>query len=42
MGAAGRPESLRVLSVMLSLAGMVLLIVCLNISSMMLVRGARR
>jgi len=42
MGAAGRPESRRVLSIMLSLAGMVLLIVCLNISGMMLVRGARR
>lgn len=42
MGAAGRPESRRVLSILLSLAGMVLLIVCLNISGMMLVRGARR
>jgi putative ABC transport system permease protein len=42
MGAAGRPESRRVISVMLSLAGTVLLIVCLNISGMMLVRGANR
>lgn len=42
MGAAGRPESRRVLSILLSLAGMVLLIVCLNISGMMLVRGAKR
>ncbi len=42
MGAAGRPESRRVTSVLLSLAGTVLLIVCLNISGMMLVRGANR
>lgn len=42
MGAAGRPESRRVIAVMLSLAGTVLLIVCLNISGMMLVRGANR
>lgn len=42
MGAAGRPESRRVTSVMLSLAGTVLLIVCLNISGMMMVRGANR
>lgn len=42
MGAAGRPESRRVVSVMLSLAGTVLLIVCLNISGMMMVRGANR
>ena len=42
MGAAGRPESRRVISVMLGLAGTVLLIVCLNISGMMLVRGANR
>ena len=42
MGAAGRPESRRVASVLLSLAGTVLLIVCLNISGMMLVRGANR
>ncbi|MDP2321217.1 MAG: ABC transporter permease [Acidobacteriota bacterium] len=42
MGAAGRPESRRVISVMLALAGTVLLIVCLNISGMMLVRGASR
>jgi hypothetical protein len=33
MGAAGRPESRRVISVLLSLAGTVLLIVCLNISA---------
>jgi predicted permease len=42
MGAAGRPESRRVLSVMLGLAGSVLLVVCLNISGMMLVRGTIR
>ena len=42
LGAAGRPDSLRVFSVLLSLAGAVLLIVCINISGMMLVRGATR
>lgn len=42
MGATGRPESIRVISVLFGLAGTVLLIVCLNISGMMLVRGARR
>ncbi len=42
LGAAGRPESLRVFSVLLTLAGAVLLIVCVNISGMMLVRGATR
>ena len=42
LGAAGRPESRRVISILLSLAGTVLLIVCLNISGMMLVRGASR
>ena len=42
MGAAGAPESRRVTSVLLSLAGIVLLIVCLNISGMMMVRGAKR
>ncbi len=42
LGAAGRPESRRVASVMLGLAGTVLMIVCLNISGMMLVRGANR
>ena len=42
LGAAGRPESRRVFSVILGLAGAVLLIVCLNISGMMLVRGANR
>ena len=42
LGAAGRPESQRVVSVLLSLAGTVLMIVCLNISGMMLVRGANR
>ena len=41
-GAAGWPESRRTVSVILSLAGAVLLIVCLNISGMMLVRGASR
>ena len=42
LGAAGRPESRRVTSILLGLAGAVLLIVCLNISGMMLVRGANR
>ena len=42
MGAAGRPESRRVISVLLTLAGTVLVVVCLNISGMMLVRGANR
>ena len=42
MGAAGRPESRQVLSVLLGLAGAVLFIVCLNISGMMLVRGTTR
>src|SRR5204862_4804766 len=42
MGAAGFPESRRVISVLISLAGTVLFIVCLNISGMMLVRGATR
>jgi putative ABC transport system permease protein len=42
LGAAGRPDSQRVISILLSLAGAVLLVVCLNISGMMLVRGASR
>jgi len=42
VGAAGRPEGRRVFSVMLGLAGAVLVIVCLNISGMMLVRGINR
>ena len=42
MGAAGAPESRRIISVLLSLAGTVLFVVCLNISGMMLVRGATR
>ena len=42
MGAADRPESWRVISIMLSLVGAVLLIVCLNISGMMMVRAASR
>ena len=42
LGAAGRPESRRVISIMLSLVGAVLLIVCLNISGMMMVRAASR
>ena len=42
MGAVGRAESRRVAGVMLGLAGTVLVIVCLNISGMMLVRGANR
>jgi len=42
LGAVGRPESRRVMSVLFSLAGAVLVVVCLNISGMMLVRGASR
>jgi predicted permease len=42
MGAAGRPEQQRVFTILFGLAGAVLLIVCLNISGMMLVRGANR
>jgi predicted permease len=42
MGAAGAPETRRIISLLLSLAGTVLFIVCLNISGMMLVRGATR
>ena len=42
MGAAGKPESRRVVTIMLSLVGAVLLIVCLNISGMMMVRAASR
>jgi predicted permease len=42
LGAAGRPQNRRVTGVLLGLAGTVLLIVCLNISGMMLVRGASR
>ena len=41
-GAAGWPEGRRVISLLLGLAGAVLVIVCLNISGMMLVRGANR
>ena len=40
LGAAQIPESRRVLTIMLGLAGAVLLVVCLNISGMMLVRAA--
>lgn len=42
LGAAGRPESMRIFRVLLGLAGVVLLIVCVNISGMMLIRGATR
>ena len=42
LGAAGRPGARQTLSLMLGLAGSVLLIVCLNISGMMLVRGTNR
>ena len=42
MGAVGQRESRRVAGVILALAGTVLVIVCLNISGMMLVRGANR
>ncbi|HJU43071.1 MAG TPA: ABC transporter permease [Vicinamibacterales bacterium] len=42
LGAAERPQSQNVLSILLGLAGGVLLIVCLNISGMMMVRGTNR
>jgi predicted permease len=42
LGAAGLPESRRIFAVMFGLAAAVLLIVCLNISGMMLVRGTTR
>jgi putative ABC transport system permease protein len=42
MGAAGALESRSVATIMLAIAGTVLLIVCMNISGMMLVRGAIR
>jgi predicted permease len=42
LGGVGLPESRRAFSVMMGLAGAVLFIVCLNISGMMLVRGANR
>ena len=42
MGASERPMRRRAASVLLGLAGTVLVIVCLNISGMMLVRGANR
>ena len=42
MGAAGVPQSRQVVAVMLGLAASVLLVVCLNISGMMLVRGTSR
>ncbi len=41
-GATNRPTATTALGVFLGLAGAVLLIVCLNISGMMLVRGTRR
>jgi predicted permease len=41
-GAAVRPEGRRTFSLMFSLAAAVLVVVCLNISGMMLVRGANR
>lgn len=41
-GAARRAEMSRLFGTLLGLAGMVLLIVCVNISGMMLVRGATR
>lgn len=42
LGAAGRPQSMGIFRVLLGLAGVVLLIVCVNISGMMLIRGATR
>ena len=42
MGAAGKPQQQQVFSIIFGLASSVLLIVCLNISGMMLVRGASR
>ena len=41
-GAVGRPESRGVFRMLFALAGAVLFVVCLNISGMMLVRGASR
>lgn len=42
VGAVTRPEGRRVFSVLLGLDATVLIIVCLNVSGMMLVRGANR
>jgi len=42
LGAVERPQRRRVTAVLLGLGGAVLVIVCLNISGMMLVRGASR
>ncbi len=42
LGAVGRGEERRILSILLSLSGAVLVIVCMNISGMMLIRGASR
>ena len=42
LGAAQIPQSRQILNVMLGLAAAVLLVVCLNISGMMLVRGTTR
>ena len=42
LGAVGRPESRRAIAGLLGLSGAVLMVVCLNISGMMLVRGATR
>jgi predicted permease len=42
MGAAGLPDQRRIFSVLMGLAAAVLLIVCLNISGMMLVRATSR
>lgn len=42
LGAAQRPESQQIFTVLFGLVGAVLLIVCVNISGMMLVRGASR
>jgi predicted permease len=42
LGAAGRPQSQQVFSILLGLAAAVLFVVCLNISGMMMVRGTTR
>jgi putative ABC transport system permease protein len=42
LGAVGRPQTRRVMATLLGVCASVLLIVCLNISGMMMVRGAHR
>ena len=42
LGAVGRRDAVRILSILLGLSGAVLMIVCMNVSGMMLIRGASR